>query len=242
MNIEKHVFDDINFFPDKMKTLILGTFPVPLYSNIEKFEKLTVEEKNNAWYYSSRRSEFWKIIADCFDIDYKNADDFLFNKSKKKKLFEENKIGIADVFSKCKRKNENSARDTDLIILEYNNILKNLITDENNYKDLKLIIFTSRFTENNFFKIINDVEYNIEKSNEVNEYYNNGINEKGISIDIINALKERYLHTNASRKIKLSTITLKISPIKGVSLYSTKKELYKYYLNNTKINHKHTKN
>lgn len=126
----------------------------------------------------------------------------------------------------------NSARDTDLIILEYNNILKNLITDENNYKYLNLIIFTSRFTENNFFKIINDIKYNIEESKEVYEYYNNGINEKSISIEIINALKERYLHTNASRKIKLATITLKISPIKGVSLYSTKKELYKYYLKN----------
>ena len=232
MNIEKHLFDDINFFPSEMKTLILGTFPVPLYSNIEKFEKLSAKEQNNAWYYSSKRSEFWKIIADCFDIDYKN--DFLFNKIKKKKVFEENKIGISDVFSKCKRKNENSARDTDLIILEHNNIIKRLITDENNYKDLKLIIFTSRFTENHFFKIIDDIEYSIEEIKEVYEYYNNGINEKGISIDVINALRERYLYINSSRKIKLSTITLKISPIKGVSLYSTKKELYKYYLNNSK--------
>ena len=79
MNIEKHLFDDINFFPNKMKILILGTFPVPLYSNIEKFEKLSKEEQNNAWYYSSKRSEFWKIIADCFNIDYKSSDDFLFN-------------------------------------------------------------------------------------------------------------------------------------------------------------------
>ena len=118
--------------------------------------------------------------------------------------------------------------------MEHNNIIKRLITDENNYEDLKLIIFTSRFTENHFFKIIDDIEYSIEEIKEVYEYYNNGINEKGISIDVINALKERYLYVNASRKIKLSTITLKISPVKGVSLYSTKKELYKYYLNNSK--------
>ncbi|MBW5409575.1 uracil-DNA glycosylase family protein [Brachyspira hampsonii] len=234
MNIEKHVFDDINFFPNKMKILILGTFPVPLYSNKEKFNKLSIKEKNNAWYYSSKRSEFWKIIADCFDIDYKDGDDFIFNKIKKKKIFEENKIGIADVFLKCERKNENSARDTDLIILEYNNILSNIITDENNYKDLELIIFTSRFTENHFFKIINDIKYGIEESKEVYQYYNYGANEKGISIDIINAIRERYLYINSLRKIKLATITLKISPIKGVSLYSSKKELYKYYLNNTK--------
>ena len=56
MNIEKHLFEDTNFFPDGMKILILGTFPVPLYSNIEKFNKLSEIEKENAWYYSSKRS------------------------------------------------------------------------------------------------------------------------------------------------------------------------------------------
>ena len=69
---------------------------------------------------------------------------------------------------------------------------------------------------------------------EVYDHYNNGINDKGITLDIINALRERYLYINNSKKIKLATITLKISPIKGVSLYNTKKELYKYYLTNNK--------
>ena len=232
--MEKHVFDDINFFPKKMRVLILGTFPVPNFSNIEKFEKLSDYERENAWYYSSKRSEFWKIIADSFEIDYKNDKDFLTNKSKKKKLFENNRIGIADVFSKCERKNIESARDTDLIIKEYNNILSDIVKDKNNYKDLETIIFTSRFTENNFFKILNNnnADYTLEDSEEVYKYYNNGVNDKGITIDIINALKERFLHINDIKKIKLTTITLKISPVKGVSLYSTKKELYKYYLNN----------
>ena len=232
--MEKHVFDDINFFPKKMRVLILGTFPVPNFSNIEKFEKLSDYERENAWYYSSKKSEFWKIIADSFEIDYKNDKDFLTNKSKKKKLFENNRIGIADVFSKCERKNIESARDTDLIIKEYNNILYDIVKDKNNYKDLETIIFTSRFTENNFFKILNnnDADYTLEDSEEVYKYYNNGVNDKGITIDIINALKERFLHIKDIKKIKLTTITLKISPVKGVSLYSTKKELYKYYLNN----------
>ncbi|MEI0603562.1 uracil-DNA glycosylase family protein [Brachyspira alvinipulli] len=232
--MEKHVFDDINFFPKKMRVLILGTFPVPNFSNIEKFKKLSDYERENAWYYSSKKSEFWKIIADSFEIDYKNDKDFLTNKSKKKKLFENNRIGIADVFSKCERKNIESARDTDLIIKEYNNILYDIVKDKNNYKDLETIIFTSRFTENNFFKILNnnDADYTLEDSEEVYKYYNDGVNDKGITIDIINALKERFLHIKDIKKIKLTTITLKISPVKGVSLYSTKKELYKYYLNN----------
>ena len=223
MNIEKHLFEDTNFFPDGMKILILGTFPVPLYSNIEKFERLSENEKENAWYYSSKRSEFWKIIADSFDIDYNNTD-FLINKNKKKEVFRENRVGIADVFSKCKRKNEDSARDTDLIIVEYNNILSNIVKDKNN--SLELIIFTSRFTENNFFKILknNNIDYDIKESRGDYSNLNN------ITEDIIKAVRESYLIVDNSRKIKLATITLKISPIKGVSLYSTKKDLYKYYL------------
>ena len=223
MNIEKHLFEDINFFPDGMKILILGTFPVPLYSNIEKFKRLSENEKENAWYYSSKRSEFWKIIADSFDIDYKNTD-FPINKNKKKKVFRENRVGIADVFSKCKRKNEDSARDTDLIIVEYNNILSNIVKDKNN--SLELIIFTSRFTENNFFKILknNNIDYDIKENRGDYSNLNN------ITEDIIKAVRESYLIVDNSRKIKLATITLKISPIKGVSLYSTKKDLYKYYL------------
>ena len=223
MNIEKHLFEDTNFFPDGMKILILGTFPVPLYSNIEKFNELSEIEKENAWYYSSKRSEFWKIIADSFDIDYKNTD-FLINKNKKKEVFRENRVGIADVFSKCKRKNEDSARDTDLIIVEYNNILSNIVKDKNN--SLELIIFTSRFTENNFFKILknNNIDYDIKENRGDYSNLNN------ITEDIIKAVRESYLIVDNSRKIKLATITLKISPIKGVSLYSTKKDLYKYYL------------
>ena len=225
--MERHLFDDINFFPNKMRTLILGTFSVPLYTNKEKFDKLSDEEKINAWYYSSKRSEFWKIIADSFDIDYKNSD-FLLNKKEKKNLFEKNKIGLADVFSKCERKNKDSARDTDLVIIEYNNILSEVLSNNN---DLRIIIFTSRFTENHFFKILNsnNINYSLEESMEVYNYYNNGMNDNCITIDIMNALRERYLIINDS-KIKISTITLKISPIKGVSLYSVKKELYNYYL------------
>ena len=102
-DIEKQIFEDINFFPNKMKILILGTFPVPLYSQKEKFNSLPKDKKENAWYYSSSKSEFWRLIADSFDIDNK---EFLINKNIKKKLFKNNKIGIADVFSKCKRKNK----------------------------------------------------------------------------------------------------------------------------------------
>ena len=114
--IEKHIFEDINFFPNKMKILILGTFPVPLYSQKEKFDSMPKDKKENAWYYSSSRSEFWKLIADSFDIDNK---EFLANKSLKKKLFVDKNIGIADVFSKCKRKNKESSKDTDLIMKRF---------------------------------------------------------------------------------------------------------------------------
>ena len=221
--IEKHIFEDINFFPNKMKILILGTFPVPLYSQKEKFDSLSKDKKENAWYYSSSKSEFWRLIADSFDIDNK---EFFTNKSLKKKLFANRNIGIADVFSKCKRKNKNSSKDADLIIIEYNNLLEGIFK---NYKNLKLIIFTSRFTENNFFKILkySNLNYQLNKSEDIKTRYKN---KNDITNEIINAVRERFILID-NLKIKIATITLKISPIKGVSLYSTKKELFKYYLN-----------
>lgn len=222
-DIEKQIFEDINFFPNKMKILILGTFPVPLYSQKEKFNSLPKDKKENAWYYASSKSEFWRLIADSFDIDNK---EFLINKNMKKKLFKNNKIGIADVFSKCKRKNKDSSKDTDLIIVEYNNLIANIFQ---NYKSLKLIIFTSRFTENNFFKILNNnnLNYQLIESEDIKKHYKNKSN---INNEIINSVRERFILIK-NLKIKIATITLKISPIKGVSLYSTKKELFKYYLN-----------
>ena len=222
-DIEKQIFEDINFFPNKMNILILGTFPVPLYSQKEKFNSLPKDKKENAWYYASSKSEFWRLIADSFDIDNK---EFLINKNMKKKLFANKKIGIADVFSKCKRKNKESSKDTDLIIVEYNNLIANIFQ---NYKSLKLIIFTSRFTENNFFKILNNnnLNYQLIESEDIKKYYKNKSN---INNEIINSIRERFILIK-NLKIKIATITLKISPIKGVSLYSTKKELFKYYLN-----------
>lgn len=222
-DIEKQIFEDINFFPNKMKILILGTFPVPLYSQKEKFNSLPKDKKENAWYYASRKSEFWRLIADSFDIDNK---EFLINKNMKKKLFKNNKIGIADVFSKCKRKNKDSSKDTDLIIVEYNNLIANIFQ---NYKSLKLIIFTSRFTENNFFKILNNnnLNYQLIESEDIKKHYKNKSN---INNEVINSVRERFILIK-NLKIKIATITLKISPIKDVSLYSTKKELFKYYLN-----------
>lgn len=222
-DIEKQIFEDINFFPNKMNILILGTFPVPLYSQKEKFNSLPKDKKENAWYYASSKSEFWRLIADSFDIDNK---EFLINKNMKKKLFANKKIGIADVFSKCKRKNKESSKDTDLIIVEYNNLIANIFQ---NYKSLKLIIFTSRFTENNFFKILNNnnLNYQLIESEDIKKHYKNKSN---INNEIINSVRERFILIK-NLKIKIATITLKISPIKGVSLYSTKKELFKYYLN-----------
>ncbi|WP_199745262.1 uracil-DNA glycosylase family protein [Brachyspira aalborgi] len=222
-DIEKQIFEDINFFPNKMNILILGTFPVPLYSQKEKFNSLPKDKKENAWYYASSKSEFWRLIADSFNIDNK---EFLINKNMKKKLFKNNKIGIADVFSKCKRKNKDSSKDTDLIIVEYNNLIANIFQ---NYKSLRLIIFTSRFTENNFFKILNNnnLNYQLIESEDIKKHYKNKSN---INNEIINSVRERFILIK-NLKIKIATITLKISPIKGVSLYSTKKELFKYYLN-----------
>ena len=68
------------------------------------------------------------------------------------------------------------------------------------------------------------------ESEDIKKHYKNKSN---INNEIINSVRERFILINDSKnlKVKIATITLKISPIKGVSLYSTKKELFKYYLN-----------
>ncbi len=221
--IESRVFKDINFFPDDMKILILGSFPIPLYSQVDKFNTLPKDKKENAWYYSSSRSEFWKLIYDSFqDKIQEEKSFFIQNKKLKKELFTNNKVGIADVFLKCRRKDKNSSKDTDLIIVEYNKILSDVLLS---YNTLKLIIFTSRFTENHFFKIINNIDYSILDSFDVNNIYNNKL-----SNEIISSIRERIIRVN-NNKVKIATLTLKRSPIKGITLYSTKRELYSYYLN-----------
>ena len=65
------------------------------------------------------------------------------------------------------------------------------------------------------------------ESEDIKKHYKNKSN---INNEIINSVRERFILIK-NLKIKIATITLKISPIKGVSLYSTKKELFKYYLN-----------
>ena len=71
------------------------------------------------------------------------------------------------------------------------------------------------------------MNYQLIESEDIKKHYKNKSN---INNEIINSVRERFILIK-NLKIKIATITLKISPIKGVSLYSTKKELFKYYLN-----------
>ena len=76
-----------------------------------------------------------------------------------------------------------------------------------------------------FFKIIKNIDYSILDSFDVNNIYNNKL-----SNEIISSIRERIIRVN-NNKVKIATLTLKRSPIKGITLYSTKRELYSYYLN-----------
>lgn len=218
--IEKHLFNYVNFFPNDINILILGSFPIPLYTQEDKFFLQTFKEQENSWYYGSKRNEFWKIMADVYDIKGFHRNEFLKSKRLKMDLFEHNSIGIADVFFECKRKNKESSKDTNLIIVNYNEKIIDVITKS---KSLKYVLFTSRFTENHFFKLINkkNTEYSIRDIN--------GMKIESLSQDIINSVRPRLIFFK-SRNINLATITIKISPIKGVSLYSTKLNLFRYYL------------
>lgn len=52
-----------------------------------------------------------------------------------------------------------------------------------------------------------------------------------LSEDILKAVKYRIICFK-NKNMEIATITIKISPIKGVSLYSTKCALFKYFLKN----------
>lgn len=150
---EKHLFDNIKFFPKDIKTLILGSFPVPLYTQRKKFFAMSLKDRSNSWYYGSKKNEFWKIINEVYYSD-KKYENFLYSKKEKIKLFNEKKIGIADVISKCERKNKESSKDTDLIILDYNNKIIDLLKRS---QSLMRILFTSRFTENHFLRCLKKI-------------------------------------------------------------------------------------
>lgn len=230
-NEERHLFYMADFFPKNMKILIIGSFPISLYTQESLYYSLNEEERLNAWYYSSKKNEFWKIIADVFEVE--NKEIFLKNKEEKINLFEKNSIGITDIILSCKRKNALSSEDKNLIIKKYNTNIIPILEKSN---DLKNIIFTSKFSEKCFYKMLKNENFNFEIKNiktpkikTLNKTILNSLKIKNIIIENKKVVGSE--ENNNKNEIASVAISLKRSSVKGVSLYSTKKTLFKYFLN-----------
>ena len=145
MNKEKHPFVKKYPLNAKCKYLILGTFPPAQKLDDKKDRQFNVD------YFYGNVASFWKIIQEIYP---KNKFTDIVNI---RKWQEEYSIGISDTILSCKRKKQNSTKDSDLILelTDYNHELKSYILE--NEKFLKKIIFTSGYNCNNAlfnFKII----------------------------------------------------------------------------------------
>ncbi len=127
------------FIPDNTTVLIIGSFPGR--------DQTMREVTENDWFYGTKRNQFWKIISDVYKVD-------LVTKADKQALFKKHGIGIADIFLKVKRKDNNNT-DSNLEVIEFND--KELQTVLKN-PDIKAIFFTSRFVEKTFSKLFPDIK------------------------------------------------------------------------------------
>ena len=95
MQKEIHPFEP--FIEDDATKLIIGTIPPP------RFARAELENDDVNFYYGSRDNQFWDIIGQISNIDFKkeNSDNEI---QKRKQFLREQKIGICDIVSKTRRK------------------------------------------------------------------------------------------------------------------------------------------
>lgn len=135
--IETHPFKA--FIPENTTTLIVGSFP-----GREVTHRILNEEE---WFYGSKRNQLWKIISGVYGMD-------LQTRTEKQNLFKKHGIGMADIFLKVKRKEDNNM-DSNLEVIEFNDKAFKIILQNPN---IKKIFFTSKFVEKSFLKLFPDVK------------------------------------------------------------------------------------
>jgi G:T/U-mismatch repair DNA glycosylase len=123
--IEEHPF---NYFKtEETNKLIIGSFPC--FNGADYGD----------WFYSgSGKNDFWKLLSEVFSHPISTLEE-------KKELCIQNKIGIADIALKIRRKKDNCS-DSNLEILEYNNSVIELCLKNG----IDRIFFTSKFVEKHF--------------------------------------------------------------------------------------------
>jgi hypoxanthine-DNA glycosylase len=131
--VEEHPFG--YFIPEKANKLIIGSFPC--YNGKDYGD----------WFYSgSGKSDFWKLIAEVYNMPYLNRED-------KQNICVEHGIAITDIALKITRTKGNCS-DSNLKIVEINKagISQCLAAD------IKAIYFTSKFVEKHFTENFPEVQ------------------------------------------------------------------------------------
>lgn len=125
---ETHPFKE--FIPNKSYVLLLGSFPG---------KESTQNKREGDWYYGANRNQFWKILEEIFQRDFRDLNS-------KQKLFGDLGVGITDIIRSCKRA-ENKNIDANLTDIVYNIETINSILDSNS---IEKILFTSQWVEREF--------------------------------------------------------------------------------------------
>jgi len=126
--IEKHIL--WNFIPKDIKYIILGSF----------YSKGLELNTGYDWYYGSKYNQLWRILEGVYEIPLKD-------KNSKIKLFNNLKIGFADIIESCERKHNNSS-DLNLTNITYNYSIVDILNESN----ILRVFFTSTFVELRFNK------------------------------------------------------------------------------------------
>lgn len=137
--IEKHPFEP--FIPDYCKVVVIGSFPG---------RESTQVKRENDWYYSANRNQFWKLLETVYNRDLKDL-------ANKQELFREARIGITDIISSCERK-ENSNADSNLNNKVYNSRIPIIL----NTKTINKILFTGKGVYSEFIENFYTPDKNVE--------------------------------------------------------------------------------
>lgn len=137
--IETHPFG--NFVPRNASYLILGSF-----TGRQAVKGSPASDASYNWFYGTKRNQFWSILEEVYGLK-------LNDKAKKRKLFRNLGIAIADIISQCERRKGNNL-DNNLTNLVYNTKTIAKILNKN---QIEKILFTSRFVEKKFKQIFKEL-------------------------------------------------------------------------------------
>lgn len=142
---EKHPYGE--FIPRRAKSMIIGSFPIGKFSDPKRRHEIKPHEFE--FFFGGEKNLLWKLLADVFNLTFKNRDDI-------KKFLTSKGIAIGDVIISCRRK-EGGGSDSDLYDIIWNEDLLEKIRAHK----IRRVFFTSKKVEswfNRLFPESDDIE------------------------------------------------------------------------------------